>query len=458
MSGSAEEWYLRLPSFGRTLLANAAGLQLRWRRYGPGFAPVVQEILARESFTSEDWEDLQRRRLGEVLTRALAQVPHYRALGERLGLRAVPEELQRWPILEKATLRTDGDALLADDVRGRSLVRVSTSGTTGTPVSVRRSGATERLWYAMFEARVRNRFGVTWKDRWAIMSGRVVVPYERTRPPFWVVNRPMRQLYLSVYHLSERFGRDYVRALHSFRPAYLLGYPSALHLLAGFVLESGRTLPPLKVVITNAEPLFPHQRAEMELAFQCPVVETYGMTEMAAMASGCRAGRMHWWPDFALVELVDDAGEPVAPGEVGQVVGTSLLNLEQPLIRYRTGDLAVAAESGFTCPCGSGAPVLQRVEGRSVDTVVTLDGRRVGAADTFVDLDLNVKETQLVQEGPGRFLVRYVPAGGSPPSVDRVARALRARVGECVVRLESVERIPRTAGGKMRSVIAPREV
>jgi phenylacetate-CoA ligase len=418
----------------------------------------VEEIRARDSFAAEDWQDLQRRRLSEVLTRALERVPHYRALGERLGLGAVPPDLRRWPILEKGTLRAAGDALLAEDVRRRSLVQVSTSGTTGTPVSVRRSGATERVWYAMFEARVRNRFGVSWKDRWAIMSGRVMVPYERTRPPFWVMNWPMRQLYLSVYHLSEEFGRDYVRALQGFRPAYLLGYPSALNLLAGFVLDSGQDLPPLKVVITNAEPLFPHQRAQMERAFQCPVVETYGMTEMAAMASGCPAGRMHWWPDFAVVELVNDAGDPVAAGEIGQVVGTSLLNLEQPLIRYRTGDLAVAGDPAVRCPCGSSAPLLERVEGRAVDTVVTLDGRRVGAADTFVDLDLNVKETQLVQEGPGMFLVRYVPAGGSPPSVERVARALRARVGECAVRLEPVERIPRTAGGKMRSVIAPREV
>lgn len=448
-----EQLYLRLPTPARTLVASAAGLHLRWRRYGPGFARLVAEIQARETYSADQWEACQRRALEALLLRALTQVPHYAAQAGRLGLTAQPEGLSQWPILEKATLRSHANALLAGDAR-RGLVRVSTSGTTGTPVTVQRSPATERLWYAMFEARVRNRFGVRWNDRWAIMSGRVVVPYNRTRPPFWVMNWPMRQLYLSVYHLADRFGQSYVDALLRFRPTHLLGYPSALHLLARFLLDSGRPVPPLRAIITNAEPLFPHQRGTIEQAFQCPVVETYGMTEMAGMASGCSAGRLHLWPDFAVVELLDESGDPVAPGDVGQVVGTSLLNHDQPLVRYRTGDLAVAAPPQFRCPCGSATPVLERVEGRSVDTLVTLDGRRVGAADTFVDLEMNVKETQLVQEGPGRFLIRYVPADGAPPSLERVSRALRARVGECTVRLEPVERIARTSGGKMRSVIA----
>jgi len=288
----------------------------------------------------------------------------------------------------------------------------------------------------------------------SILGGRLVAPASQREPPFWTANWALNQLYLSSYHLSRQFASAYADAITRFDARYFLGYTSALCALAQFVLESGRTDLRPKVVITNAEPLYAHQRALIARAFQCPVVETYGMTEMGVMAVSCREGYLHTWPDLGYLELVGSDDRPVPPGHVGQVVTTSLINREQMLIRYRTGDTAVGLPEGFECPCGNAAPALARIEGRSDDLLYTRDGRRIGRLDPMFKGDLPIREAQIIQEDWGRFVIRYVPGDGCRPAHEaRMASALKARVGECEVLFEAVDMIERTRGGKVRAVV-----
>src|SRR5439155_9001358 len=120
---------------------------------------------------------------------------------------------------------------------------------------------------------------VSRNDRWAILGGQLIVPIERRTPPFWVWNAGLKQLYLSSYHLAPDLIAAYLDALVRFRVTYVLGYSSALHALARGALALGRRDVALKVVVTNAEPLFDFERRAIAEAFGCPVRETYGMAE-----------------------------------------------------------------------------------------------------------------------------------------------------------------------------------
>lgn len=449
----AQQLYHLLPAPARSLAATCAGWRVRWRRYGMGFDSCVRRLRPREGWTRQQWEAYQRRELAWVLEQAGRRVPYYRASGAQRRLGTQPEDLGRWPILEKPVVRARPLDFVAEG--RRRLLRIYTSGTTGTPLLTFRSAATERLWYAMFEIRVRHRWGVRWNDRWALFGGRLVVPASRRDPPFWVVNRGLNQLYLSSYHLSPRVADTYLDALVRFRPTHLVGYTSALSALAEFVLMSGRTDLRPRVVITNAEPLYDHQKAAMARAFSCPVVETYGMTEMGVAASACHNGQLHTWPDLGYLEILDHDGQPAAPGQVGEVVTTGLLNVDQPLIRYRTGDLAVAAPDDFRCPCGNEAPVLARVEGRNDHVLVTADGRRVGRLDPVFKGALRILEAQIVQLDLNAFAIRYVPGPGCDVTdTDRMVKELRDRIGDVSVHLESVDAIERNANGKFRAVVS----
>lgn len=454
--------YHRLPYPARVVVASLRGYSLRRWRYGRDSDQAVVAIRQREFTAPADWERMREERLAAVLAHAARHVPYYReqwAQRRRNGDHATPELLENWPILSKDAVRKHPRAFLVDDVNPRRLFPEHTSGSTGTPLSLWIDRDALRLWFALFEARARGWYGVSRHDRWGILGGQLVAPVAQQQPPFWVWNAGLNQLYLSTWHLAPQHAGAYFEALRRQRVVYLLGYPSALYRLARFAAEQGLDAPQLKVVISNAEPLYDHQRALIGSVFGCPVRDTYGMAEVAAAASECNAGQMHLWPEVGHVEVVAEKTDAaVLPGEYGRFICTGLLNNAMPLVRYDTGDrgaLAVAAASGRGCACGRTLPVLQRIDGRSDDVVITPDGRYIGRLDPVFKTEFPIREAQIIQETRERLRVKYVPASDYTPQAGQaLLRRLSERVGAMEIVLEAVDAIPRNANGKFRAVIS----
>ena len=161
------------------------------------------------------------------------------------------------------------------------------------------------------------------------------------------------------------------------------------------------------------------------------------------------------------MEIVDDADQPVGPGQAGRLICTGLLNSTQPLIRYDIGD--VAAWSAETCPCGRDhLPVLQQLIGRLEDVIVGRDGCGVRRFHSvFADLP-GVVEGQVIQETLDLIRVRVV---ANERFTDYDVRELTRRVaserlGDLDVVIERVAEIERTTRGKFQAVVnkLPREV
>ncbi|MGE0360212.1 MAG: phenylacetate--CoA ligase family protein [Vicinamibacterales bacterium] len=455
MSETALKLYHRLPPPVRSLAASARGLYLRTSRYGASSERIAAEALARDRWPAARLEAYQQERLAFVLHRAATRVPYYRAQWEerrRRGDRAPVDVLANWPVLEKDVVRRQPHAFVADDCNPRRMFTDHTSGSTGKPLTLWLSRETLRTWYALAEARWRSWYGVSRRDRWAILGGQLVTPVGATTPPFWVWNLPLRQLYMSSYHLSARTTPDYLDALRRYRIRYLFGYTSSLHALAREAQRLGLPGGHMAVAITNAEPLYDHQRQSIAAVFGCPVRETYGMAEAVAALSECEHGRLHLWPEAGLVELLDQDGD-AAPDRPGDLVATGLLNADMPLIRYRTGDRATRGDA-TPCPCGRTLPRLAGIDGRIDDSVITRDGRRVGRLDPVFKDDLPLREAQIIQEQLDAFRILCVPEPGYSPDVERVlAERLRDRVGDVQVSVERVSEIARGASGKFRAVI-----
>ncbi|MDX2031491.1 MAG: hypothetical protein SF339_12520 [Blastocatellia bacterium] len=439
--------YHRLPQSFRSAAASLRGYQLRRWRYGPEIERLVAEALEREQWTPELWQSWRQERLARVLHTAATKVPHYReqwAARRRGGDRASWEELRNWPLLEKEALRRDPRAFVSEEADPGRLFHDHTSGTTGKSIDLWLPQDAVRAWYALAEARWRRWYGVSLHDRWGILGGQLIAPVAQRRPPFWVWNAPMKQLYLSSYHLSPDLIPHYLEAIAKYRLQYLLGYTSALYTLAQRALELNAPRPALTAIITNAEPVYDYQRQVIAEAFQCPVRETYGMAETLAAASECEAGALHLWPEAGVLESSPD----------GELISTGLLNPTMPLIRYRIGDRATLARDGPVCRCGRLLPQLTALEGRNDDVLLTLDGRRIGRLDPVFKSQLPVREAQIIQERLDRLRVRYVPdAGFGPAAIDDIAARLRSRMGEIEIVFEKMEAIPRGPGGKFRAVI-----
>jgi phenylacetate-CoA ligase len=131
------------------------------------------------------------------------------------------------------------------------------------------------------------------------------------------------------------------------------------------------------------------------------------------------------------VEVVDDAGRAVAPGGTGRLLVTHLRNALMPLIRYDTGDLAVAARAQ-ACPCGRATPWVERLVGRARVEFHTTSGRAVEAYSLMRMCDLlSLSSYQLVQEVPGQLRVileREAPVRSD--LADVLGRQISAHAGE----------------------------
>ncbi|MDW7710331.1 MAG: phenylacetate--CoA ligase [Deferrisomatales bacterium] len=114
------------------------------------------------------------------------------------------------------------------------------------------------------------------------------------------------------------------------------------------------------------------RRRILELLGAEHLYDITGMTELYGPGAGIDCSRhegIHYWADYYLLELLDpESLQPVAPGEIGEMVVTTLAKEGSPLIRYRTRDLTRALPE--PCPCGSVLPRHDRLLGRDDDMII----------------------------------------------------------------------------------------
>jgi phenylacetate-CoA ligase len=248
---------------------------------------------------------------------------------------------------------------------------------------------------------------------------------------------------------------EIVAGLNATQPDFLNAYPSALHLLS-FEARAGRLRISPRWIQTAAEPLLPEIRAAAEAAWGVRVGNLYGVSEGGGVATPCDERRSHLSEDLVIVEPVDEAGRPVAPGaHAAKIYLTNLYNRAMPLIRYEvTDEVTVLPEP---CPCGSAHRCIADIQGR-LDDVFIYAGRRVHPLvfGSVLARHAGVIEYQVTQTDHGaRIAVRC----GAPVDLrairEQTTRAL-ARLGliRPSVEVEAVDRLPRHPGtGKLKRFI-----
>jgi phenylacetate-coenzyme A ligase PaaK-like adenylate-forming protein len=237
-------------------------------------------------------------------------------------------------------------------------------------------------------------------------------------------------------------------------------YPTALAVLAG-EQAAGRLRIAPALLLSGAERLSMPLGERISESFRCPIRDTYAASEFMGIAFDCRYGRMHVNADWVILEPVDAAGEPTAPGDASHTtLLTNLANRIQPLIRYDLGDSVTVLPS--PCPCGSPLPAI-RPEGRRDEIlwIELADGETRPLMPlvlaTVVEEAPGILGYQVLQAGPRRLRLRLEEAPGHDRAqvCDDVLRRLREYLSSqglaSVVVEVSVERPRReTAGGKMR--------
>ncbi|HZL34038.1 MAG TPA: hypothetical protein VFC78_01935 [Tepidisphaeraceae bacterium] len=418
----------------------------------------LKELERTQWLSRSELDAIQFRALQRVLAHAYANCPFYQNQWQGLSLNpgAIQSvaDLERWPIVDRTTIRLNRHAMrsrIADD-----LMTKATGGSSGEPLQFDLNvGSNDRRVAASYR-------GYGWAGAYPgtkqlyLWGGSLEPQPRRRQRKDQFYHGLHRRTYLSTFGLSSESLLGYFNILNDYRPDFIVAYTNSLYEFARMLED--RHLEPFspRAMIVGAEKLHSFQREVIERVFHAPVFETYGSREFMLVGAECdRHMGLHLTQENLLVEVVRPDGTRAADGEEGDLLVTDLYNYGMPFIRYQTGDRAVAGWK--QCACGRGLPLLRRVTGRSMDTLMTPDGRRIsGAMFPHLLKDFPaIRRFQVIQDSPDHVELRLV-ASAAWNDADRVAieTIIRAKLGP-EVRFEThlVEDIALTGAGKLRVVV-----
>jgi phenylacetate-CoA ligase len=400
---------------------------------------------------SQFWSENQLRRYSKTVLQdtlhAAAHIPFY---ATRWG--GLPEErdFSKLPTTRRSEVAELNRSVRSLYPSGRRFSCDSSSGSTGMP--------TEFLFDASHQiGRLAGRMRYLRANGWTPLAQTAWLIYAVFRSTGAEDERLMR----SPLRMSNHFlpaSPDLTATIDQLcrlDPIFLYTFPSYLEILLSRLAETGRTLPSLRKIFSGAEVLEDSLRQRTKATLGIDIAENYGSTE-AFLAWECPAGNHHINAEHVLVEIVDEAGAAVAPGQTGKVLVTTLQNRLAPLVRDEIGDYAVAADG--KCDCGRTLPLIGKIIGRGMNLFRLGDGRLISPwhLATAVRQRAELKQFQIVQNSVGRFTIKFVSDCSLLAEAKETIRAGFRRVlgNEVTVAFDKVTEVPRTLGGKYMTALS----
>ena len=450
----ASNWY--------TALVSGALFPLHERLKGHRSVTLRRQMESTQHWAPEKLDALRMERLRKLLIRANSQVPYYRERFAEIGFDPARDlhsiaDLARLPLLDKDKIRNHVEQLKAKDAV--KLGRFSTGGSTGDPLT-----------FYIGKERISHDVAAKWRaTRWwqvdigdpeIVIWGSPIELGTQDKVRIWR-DRLMRTELMSAFATSHEGLDHYVERIRAVRPRMLFGYPTVLAHIAAHAEETGQRMDDLgiRVAFVTSECLYDAQREQIERVFGCKVANGYGGRDAGFLAHQCPEGGMHITAEDVVIEVLGPDGQPLPPGESGEIVVTHLLSGDFPFIRYRTGD--VGALDTAACSCGRTLPLLKEIHGRTTDFLIVPDGTLMhSAALAYVLRDMpEVKAFKIIQETLEWTRVQVVMDSEVGDSLrPRIQQGFRARLGGSVtIDVEQVPRILPEKSGKYRYCVTKLE-
>jgi phenylacetate-CoA ligase len=397
------------------------------------------------SFRRLNWkkkqlEKFQNQRVRKIIRNAFENQEFYHRLFKSSSLR--PEDikcasdLNKIPIVSKVELkRLPIEKLIANPFKASSLERITTGGSTGQPFSIY-INSREDYWRKAIYLRANIKCGHRPRDKWVA----VIDPQYSNTP-----SKLQRQLGLFFRNvIPMTWERSVIRKrLDELNVDVLDGFPNALYMLAKDYRRIG--LEPLKprIIFGSGELIDKTSIRFIEETFSAPYFDQFGCSEIDRSAWQCKQRQSyHIDIDSVITQFVDDEGEEVAPGEIGEIVYTSLFNFAFPIIRYNVKDVGVPIDE--KCPCGISLPLMKVVEGRS-NSFLVFPGDKIVSPLRFIELlgafsmVQDIEQYRIIQEKIDKVLIIVKKATESSDEL-KIRNVLLGNLKQAFPKLMSTER------------------
>lgn len=391
-------------------------------------------------------QDRQRRlrQLSAPLTHAARHSPYYREQPWAARLRRRDKFAFRdLPITPKGLVRQQTQQFYCENLgpqHGKVFTK-HTSGSSGEPMAVRKTALHFRINYAE-----NHRLMLGWDVLSHARSAEILFPDEEHPVGF----RQERALARGrrKWALSTLDSDDALAFLGDTAVTLLQAFPSIVQATLERGFETSRPVQ-LELIATISEAL-PDELSDLVRRIPgCRLVDRYGCVEARLIAVQCPQCHNYHPADRHLVlEVLAEDGQPAAAGALGRVVVTPLFNFAMPLIRYETGDYAVA---GKPDGCPRSPQSISRIVGRESGLFKLAGGGRVAAMlPAGIAHMLGVRQYKLLQTSLTEVELHYVPQPGNAGLEDNQAQAIVDRYlsTRFRVRCRAVDEIPRAPSGK----------
>lgn len=399
------------------------------------------------------------RRLVPLLTYAKMNVPYYRRLFEaaNVDLEAIksrPSAISTIPLLTRDLCQLNRNDMIAEDMSMEEMVVENTSGTTGTPLQIVKAPG-ERLLAERELWRARVMWGADLLDH---SYCQIVSSFglTSTRP---TIRKKGKYLTLRV-DWTQPLVKEFNRVsgfLNKYKPKLLRGSTDLFRRYGDMIMVGAVSAPiytPALIEVTG-DFLDNVDREMITEALGAPVANQYGTREVYAMAYSCPVGHMHVLTDSVTLEL--HPSDTVA--DLYEVVVTGLLFRAMPFIRYKVGDLARAGQAG--CSCRSKQPVIEIVEGRSVDRVSGFENINGGLLFSKIVATVQesgfqgIKAFRAIQKDTTRFqILLNVSPDYNAETGKRIIQLTRVALPDSEVVVSLVDEMPIHPSGKSKPFIS----
>lgn len=375
-------------------------------RFTKVFSKEWNELERISSLTNREIQKEQEAKLQKIISYSYEHVLYYRKLFDENGINPKDiktyKDLERIPFLTKELLIEHEEELISDEYHKEQLIYITTSGTTGVPVGFYvEKDSHMRDWaymYYMFKD-----FGLKPKSKRLVLRGKLFKEQQRGKKYQWDAFK--RELSIDIFSMNSQSMEEYCKAIEKYKPEFAHGYMSAMYTLCKYIENRpGGLKHKFKGFIAISENVLEEQRYYVEKIMDMPVLTFYGMSERVVWATQRYSDKKYVVaPLYGITEIVNSVGKRIdEKNEIGEIVGTGLLNYGMPLIRYKTGDMCSWSEEG----------VLNDIQGRwNHDQLVSKDGTKISmtALNMHSDVFRNVIRYQLFQEKKGEVTIRIVP-------------------------------------------------
>lgn len=440
---------------------------LTQRLSGADLGRRLAELEESQYMPRQDMDELQWRRLRDLLQHAYTHVPYYRRTWDEHGIRLSRiqsiEDLRVLPCLTKADVQQHYEELLSPTRKDHRLHHGKTSGTSGNPMLfLRTQDSKARFWAAQYRAY--GWFGIRIGDRQGRFYGMPFAQAQSRKEKIkdFVMNRSRL---LGVFDLGDERLEAFAEAMNRFRPVYFNGYSSWLGRFAEFMSAhdvSRYNWIPLKGVVTTSEILTDRHKQLIEETFGCRVINEYGAAEIGLVAISCPHGGFHTVPENTVLEQLPSRDlEAMEAGgtRYREVVVTDLHSHAMPFIRYQVDDyLQELPDDDATCPCGRTSRLVGAVQGRTNQYILTPEGAVRGGMVFDYIFKLSAVDNLGVRAACARQIdlhtfVMYVvrDVGYSDRFIAFVNEIVTKHVSPAMrVEFEFVDELPRSPTGKVK--------